>query len=117
MYSAATGTPFGATVVTAMRNRPGSAPHSCGNGRAAEGAEAVGAMGRRQHARPYGGSGPAARASGDAGQVPWIAGWTMELRLAGEAQAQFTGIGLAEIDQSGALQPFDLFAVFRWDGG
>jgi len=44
----------------------------------------------------------------------WVA--PVELRLAGEAQAQLTGVGLAKDDSPARFQPFDLLAVLYRHG-
>src|SRR5262245_50319424 len=76
-------------------------------GRRSNRAKTVGTMSCWQYPRPDRSGRPTARSSRDTRQVPGVAGGTVKLRLASEAQTQLTGVSLAEDHQSSALQPFD----------
>ena len=74
-------------------------------GRRADRAEAVGGVGHRQHARAHRGRRAAARAAGDAREVPRVPRRPVQLRLAGEREPELAGVGAAEDDEAGALEP------------
>ena len=70
----------------------------------ANGAEAVGGVRDRQHARCDRGCRAAARAARDAREVPRIPRRTVELRLARQRQTELAGVGAPEDDEARALQ-------------
>ena len=80
-------------------------------GRRADRAEAVGGVRHREHARADRRGGAAARAAGDAREIPGIACRAVQLRLAGETQPELAGVGAAEDDEAGALEADHVLAV------
>ena len=73
--------------------------------------EPVAGVRDRQHARAHRGGRAPARSAGDPRQIPGILRRAIELRLAGERQPDLAGIGAAEDDEAGALEPHDVLAV------
>ena len=82
-------------------------------GWSANGPKAVAGVGHRQHAGSDGSGGAAARAAGDAREVPRRARRAEELGLAGQRESQLARVGAAEEDEAGALEAFDVLAVDR----
>src|SRR5690348_10281971 len=77
----------------------------------ADRAATVGRMRHRQHADSDRRRGAAARAAGAERLVPRVARRPEETRLDRGREAEFRGVGLAEDDEAGTLQPPDDLAV------
>ena len=76
-------------------------------------AEAVRGVRHRHHARRNRRGRAAARSTGSMLEMPRVARRPVVLRLAGDAQAELAGVGLAEDDQPGALVSPDQRAILR----